>query len=218
MKHVTAGRLGLLIGLLLLSAGFVNAQGKVMNFNTNANGEDIPAGTVISDQYSAWGISIQTFNNHRKHPSKAVIFNSSNPSGGDVDLGTPNEQYQGPGRGEGGASNKTALGNLLIIAENDKDANKDGLIDDPDDEATGGVITFQFDDLMNIQGITLVDIDKNESSAVIRYTSRNGESDELPISGLGDNSVVEINQQWKEVTELRIELPGSGAIAEIRFE
>jgi hypothetical protein len=43
-----------------------------------------------------------------------------------------------------GAGNTEALHTLLIIAENDIDANNDGCIDDPDDEAGGGSLFFEF--------------------------------------------------------------------------
>lgn len=221
MKHSFVRHFSMLALLLLSSTGLLMAQGsssaKILDFNTNAQGEDLPAGTVITNQYADWGITISTENNHRKHPAKAILFNSSNPSGGDVDLGTPNEAYNGPGKGEGGETNKTALGNLLIVAENATDANGDGLVDEPDDEANGGVITFTFQEATNINGLTLVDIDKYEKGAIFVVTDAEGKVREYPLKGLGDNSVVEVQRGWTNVKTLKVVFPGSGAIAELRF-
>jgi len=50
-----------------------------------------------------------------------MIFDSSHPSGGDFDLGTPNEYYGGPGKGVAGGpgptQNDKALGNVVIVSE-----------------------------------------------------------------------------------------------------
>ncbi len=67
----------------------------------------------------------------------AVIFDSANP-GLLPGLGTPNEDFQGPGTGAGGEAgapfeNKTPLGKTLIVSNAGAfvDTNNDGLIDDP---------------------------------------------------------------------------------------
>jgi len=69
-----------------------------------------------------------------------MVFDSSNPSGADFDLGTPNEEFGGPGMtfsGEFESSNDTPLGNTLIISE-------DLGSSDPDDEGDRGT-KFNFD-------------------------------------------------------------------------
>jgi len=60
-------------------------------------------------------------------------------TGRDTDLGTPNEDFGGPGIGEGGASgspteNDEELHNLLIIATDLTDADADSLVDNPNDQ------------------------------------------------------------------------------------
>ena len=46
-------------------------------------------------------------------PAPAMIFDSSNPTGDDDDLGTPNEDFGGPGVGKG---RKTRLTRRKLIA------------------------------------------------------------------------------------------------------
>ena len=61
-------------------------------------------GDVIREQYSSYGFKVSTQNywgfDNPHHP--AVIFNSSQPTGGDYDLGSPNVEFGGPGLGSGG--------------------------------------------------------------------------------------------------------------------
>ena len=59
-----------------------------------------------------------------------MIFDSANPTGGDDDLGSD------------------TLGGVLIISE-------DGDSTDPDDNAAGGSICFDFDDVVRMKSITL---------------------------------------------------------------
>lgn len=222
MKKMKISVTGLAAGLVLIAALHTQtlAQSgcwKTLDFSKDASGNVLAPGTVISDQFSSWGITLQVQNNNRKHPNSAVVFDSSNPSGGDIDLGTPNEAHNGPGKGEGGASNDKALGNLLVIAENDTDSDGDGLLDAPDDEAGGGDMTFRFDRSMKIRNLVLVDLDKNETGAVLTFALIDGTGFEVPVAGTGDNCVVHFAGEWEEVQMLTITFPGSGAIASLEF-
>ena len=186
--------------------------------------DDLPAGTIVTDQFASVGIIISAENNKKGHPDAAIIFNSASPTGGDFDLGTPNEDFGGPGIGKGGeegqpGENNTPLGNLLIIAEDIKDKKpKDGLVDDPDDESKGGSIQFEFDTLSTIESVTLVDIDsKEKGGSVMIMTTESGETVTIPIPTLGDNSVQTIPIDQENVIDFKIELVSSGAIAEVNY-
>jgi len=219
----------LLAGFLFATPSILSAQtmdladGLTIDFQTDARGDALLPGSAISEQYADWGVHIAAKNNRSDHPNVALVFDSSNPSGGDTDLGTPNAAFNGPGRGRGGnvagGINNEALGNLLIIAENDLDANGDGFVDAPDDEAGGGKLIISFDEPVNILQLTLVDIDENERGAVIS-ASHNGKSGtETPLKGLGDNSVVRFDHtNWSNITQFEITLPGSGAIGNLTFQ
>lgn len=129
------------------------AGAEELNFDVDADGNAILAGQIIDDEYASWGVTISVFNTGGG-PDLGVAFDSDNPTGGDPDLATPSV----PGRGN---DPTVALHNLLIIQENGgEDANNPGFIDtDPDDEAGGGQIVFDFDFGITEFGFHLVDVD-----------------------------------------------------------
>jgi len=140
---------GAILSAALLAPGLAQAQQApaacpmVLDFDFNALGQQIQAGEHVGDAYAAWGIDIVVWNTMAMtSQGYPAAFNSSQPTGGDWDLGTPNQDFGGPGIGGGGGfgqpgANMASLGNLLIAAENTIDANNDGLLDSPDDNATG---------------------------------------------------------------------------------
>lgn len=109
-----------------------------LDFENAANGLSINAGDIASDQWASQGITITT-NDPQNHP--AMIFDSANPTGGDDDLGTPNQNFGGPGVGAGGESslsrNALPRGKILMISEN-------GDSSDPEVYDDGGWIDFTF--------------------------------------------------------------------------
>ncbi len=156
-------------------------------------------------------------------PHTAIIFDSSAPTGGDEDLGTPNEDFGGPGIGIGGEAgqpgeNSVPLRNLLIIAENIVDsAPADGFVDDPDDEAGGGVIGFGFDELILPTHMILVDIDVETASLDLR----NADTLLVQVSAadLGNNSVQTIDlSSYGPVDCIEVVFSSSGAIAELAYD
>ena len=137
----------------------------VLGFSVDAAGAAIRAGADLSDAYRAYGVSIST---DSKRP---IAFDSSAPTGGDSDLGTPNADFGGPGVGGGGGlgelgENSAGQGGLLILAEDTVDADGDGLVDDPDDNAGGGAVTLAFDEAMCVFGLRLIDIESDEDGTV----------------------------------------------------
>ena len=92
-------------------------------------------------------------------PRKAMIFDSACPggcSGGDGDLITPGY----------GSGNNVGRRQILIISED----NDQG---DPDDNATGGTILLDFDSLVDLINVGMLDMDDGSTSAVLR-AFRNG--------------------------------------------
>ena len=148
----TISLIGISLWLILLTINAYGSNGHLNNsipvdgrtgcqtidFNTDGNGDSIFFGQVIdSTTYSALGLYIyagygtnasgDTTSNPIDNP--AVIFDSANPSGGDVDLGTPSRacldcapmcdsvDYPGISNNTGGLTNCTPLGNIIIIEE-----------------------------------------------------------------------------------------------------
>lgn len=192
-------------------------QAVILDWDTDGMGNALPAGTPITNQYANWGINISADNNNG--PDHAVIFDSSNPTGGDTDLGTPNQAFGGPGIGSGGASgagaNMTALGNILIIQERSQMCGP--VFCTPDDDADGGVVTFTFDDPMTVETIVIVDADDgNPSGAVVTIDANTG-SYTLNFPSLGNNSVITLPIFEDGVLSMDISFQGSGAIGAVNL-
>ncbi len=181
---------------------------------TSMNG--LAVGTVLNDQVP--GVVIWAENNRDSHPSKAIVFDSSHPTGNDYDLGTPNEAFDGPGVGAGGRAgqpgeNAVALGNLLVIAENDADANSDGRVDAPADEGSGGKLFFQFTEPQDVDTLHVVDVDGAETGGTVRlYSAGNQLLDTVSIVSLGNNAVQNVDVKVRAVKWMEIELVGSGGL------
>ena len=181
---------------------------RLLNFDQNDAGEAIAAGAVIANQYSAFGVSISAKN--RSHgPDLAIAFDSANPTGNDYDLQTP--------RADGERGNDQALNNLLIVAENDRDDNNDGLVDDPDDNAGGGKIYFEFSEPTRIEALTLIDIEEN--GAYIKLYDESGELiSKVNVPKKGDNSVQTLEFDGETVVaKMKVKFPGSAALDDLKL-
>ena len=171
----------------------------------------------------------------------AVVFDSDCPhappercSGGEgsndgADLGTPNEDFGGPGIGDGGGlqapvqfQNETPLHNLAIIEKFMTDANADGLIDDPNDvDARGAFIEFDFSTLkgtgqVTVNAVTYMDVDREEgeSGATVFLSGPKIPTSSFTLEPTGNNGVFTVSDVGVEgVSLMRIVLNGSGAVA-----
>ncbi|NET40466.1 SdrD B-like domain-containing protein [Okeania sp. SIO2B3] len=122
----------------------------------------------------------------------AMIFDSANPTGGDPDLATDSE------------------GNILIISE-------DGDSSDPDDNAGGGVITFDLDNPIELNSINFVDIE--ETGGEVRTIDVDGNIiDTTSIPAPGNGSLQTLNINDSDVAKIEVELAGSGAISGLDFD
>lgn len=177
-----------------------------LDFDFDANGDPLQAGEELLEQYAAAGLHISADNKTPGHPDKAILFDSSNPTGEDDDLVTP-----GPG-----PNNTVAQGLLMIVAEDDVDLDMDGLVDDPDDEAGGGVITFRFDDVATFCDITLVDLDDGGGSELRFYLGATL-VDTVPLPSGPDNGVQTVSGLVEVFDRMEVDLVGSGAVASFGF-
>ena len=106
----------------------------------------------------------------------------------------------------------------MIIAEDDVDvAPADGLVDDPDDEAAGGTITFDFEHDVTIESVTLLDVDGSEVD-FLRFSGADAmEITSILVPDLPDGSVQVIDPDVSGVRKAVLELGGSGAITSLKF-
>ena len=160
-----------------------------LDFETDATGNELFAGDVIIEQFALWGVHITT-HDPINHP--AMIFDSANPTGGDNDLATTDQE------------------NILIISE-DADSS------DPDDLAAGGTLIFDFDNPVMLDDIGLLDIDSNETT-VIRLFDADGELiAQHDVNGAGDSTAQTVDLSATQVSRLEVEFEASGAITFVEF-
>ena len=217
-------RLFTTLAVLLATTGLAAGQ-DVIDF------EGLPAGTVLNQVMSAGGqgpILVEGISPAFPGFNSCLIFDSSNPTGGDFDLGTPNQDFGGPGIGVGGElgspfENNLPLGNLVIVAENLVDGDGDGLIDVPDDgDQIGSLIMFDFGTNVGpvtIRSITLIDVEADELPATVDlYDGAAGLIDSFVLPQVADNGVAVIPLGLVEdVSALVVTLNGSGGIDNIVF-
>lgn len=162
------------------------ADSYTVDFETSATGDELLVGTTITNQYdSLSGLSISTDNEFG-----AMIFDSSNPTGDDFDLATEDR------------------GNVLIISEDGDSAN-------PDDNAGGGTIRFNWSDAVSIDSIGL--LDTNQGGSIVAYDDDSEVLRTVAIPELGDNSLGQVEINTADVDYLDVNLIGSGAITELNF-
>lgn len=145
------------IALCAVVAAAHPASGQVFDFNTLAHGE------IITNQFEP-ALTITGTNPNRPFDIIAGFNTSKNGPTSDPDL-------QGPPWSGGNlaiSDDAVDIGTALIIAENDRDDNNDGILDDPDDEGRrpGGTIDLSFANPIPAFGLDIVDIE-----GTIRETS-----------------------------------------------
>lgn len=199
--------------------------------------EGLTPGALISELSSSEGVGpISIYGSNERFPGMnvATIFDSAAPTGGDVDLGTPNETFGGPGIGVGGEmgqpyENSVALGKVLIVNENLTDVDKDGIFDDIDDEGTFDVrITVDFrtitapfsPDNVTVQSLGLLDVETsvNESASLEFYDAEDNLITVIIVPDLGDNGAAELPIGVTGVAYFVLDLAASGAITDVIFE
>ncbi|MEM9215739.1 MAG: TIGR03118 family protein, partial [Cyanobacteria bacterium P01_F01_bin.150] len=120
----------------------------------------------------------------------AMIFDTANPTGGDKDLESDD------------------LGNVLIISE-------DGDSADPDDNAKGGTLMFDWDGAVNVDSLGLLDIEESGGTVTLYAADDITMLATVDIPGLSNNSYQSLNIGTTDVGKMDVFLVGSGAIAEI---
>jgi hypothetical protein len=202
--------------------------------------EGLPAGTVVFELRAGLGISagflgiVQVTGysaGFGPATNPVLIFDSSNPTGGDFDLGTPNQVYGGPGIGDGGASNDGHEGNVAIIAEDLVDRNGDDLVDDPDDgDLKGSFMEFDFSKAgttkgknaptVTINSLTFMDIetDQGEGGTFVELSGPGLPTNLIAIPPTDDNGVATLQGiSLAGVDMMRVNFNGSGAFVGAGF-
>jgi hypothetical protein len=203
MKYILAAAAA---GALALT-GAANAAVIVIDF------DGLAAGTLVTTQYA--GVTISSDN---PPISQAITFNSDSPSGDDPDLGQPLTKVGGDAFGAG------PLHNVLIHS-------KDGNLADPNDDPTGGVFKFDFDDAIIFLGFDAIDITDQGANLLVRLFAEDDLTEIFSFnfaSAIG--AVVGDNEYWSlfasvfgasgvsGVGRAEIEITGSGAIDNLAYD
>lgn len=164
---------------------------------------------VISD--SLEGITLTTGNSGT---NPLNIFDSSNPTSGSEALGTPNQDFSGPGVGSGGnlgatGENNTSHGKVLIIQEETK------LDAEPND--VGGYFDFEFDELVYLNEIHLLNIENGQTATMQMYNVAGTLINTINSDALGTNSFEVVALNTDDVKRLRVTFTGKGAIAKLVY-
>lgn len=181
-------------------------------------GEEVDTVTLENGAWMA-----VTCRNGGEGPDLCIVFDSADPTGGDVDLGTPNEDFGGPGKGQGGedgeeGENAEALGKILIIAADDEDVDDDGRVDDPEDERDGGVLRFDFSHAGRLS-FRVIDVDEDEEEPTVRLFKEGQSVGQVELEAWGDNSVQEVDlSSFGDVDAVEVEFEDSAAVADIRLD
>ena len=129
----------------------MSASADVIDFSSLSHGE------IVNSQFSSMGVNISAINFNQSF-DLAVAFDTSLSGTADPDLEGPWSM--------GNTDLNTALGNVLIIQENDDI--------DPDDEGgrPAGQLIFDFDMSIQSFGFTVVDVeDSTSENSVIEFFS-----------------------------------------------
>lgn len=177
------------------------------NFNT---------GEVVTNQLGP-EVLISASSKDGSSAKDAMIFDSSNPTCNDEDLGTPNAFYGGPGLPNLnlmtgiGLGNNSALGKVLIVDE--------GGACFPDDDSSGGKLIFAFDEGVKIVTAKITDIEEAGGSLKGLDEFNNVLFNE-PIAAIGDNSLQHINvagQSNFDTRKLEVTFESSGSIDDLVY-
>jgi hypothetical protein len=86
---------------------------------------------------------------------------------------------------------------------------------EPDDNAHGGTITFQFDKPVFINDVGVMDIQHLEQTMTFTYS--NGGREAFKYRGFGDNAVQRVISNKRGVIKLDVFFRSSGAVTELNF-
>jgi len=187
--------------------------------------DNLDKGDFIDSVSTRFGPVYVNATNPGNQPERnaAMVFDTREPTGGDEDLGTPNQDFTfvdpisgntlpGPGVGVAGKAdskfrNDNFRGNVMIITE-DFDS------EDPDDNAGGGTMVFRFD---SIGPIILHSISFVDGEDVIQVFINNSN---VPVetSVVGDNGYQTLDLGGvSNVTQVVIQSGGSFSVDQICF-
>lgn len=177
----------------------------VIDFEKDGNGKSLKAGTIIDDEYQSLGLTISTPENE----FGAMILDGKKKSKDDDDFDDDDFDDDDRKYRKGSKTKLKSLKNVLIISE-------DGNSQNPDIDEEGGVFKFEWDELVIVNSVSILDID-GAGGEIRTFDAR----DEL-IGTYGvnteDKSLQKLTIGDDMVMSLEIDLFGKGAVADVNFD
>ena len=170
----------------------------LIDFDFDDAGNPLHPGTDMSDQYDDFTITTEGH-------YCAQLFDTGHPTSHDFDLGTPNEQYGGPGIGAGGDNNTEFQGNALIVSydcgvPNEKE----------------GKLIFTFACSVTIKTVDLLDMKCGESEVEL-YDKHGNQIAYLDIPAYGVNSFNTFDVNVSGVYTMIIDLDCGGGVTGFKY-
>jgi len=171
----------------------------LIDFDFDDEGNPLAPSTKIFDQYQDF--TVTTDNPHRC----VQLFDTGDPTSHDFDLGTPNEQYGGPGIGAGGDNNTEFQGNALIVSydcgvPNEKE----------------GKLIFTFACSVTIKTVDLLDMKCGESEVEL-YDKHGNQIAYLDIPAYGVNSFNTFDVNVSGVYTMIVDLDCGGGVTGFKY-
>lgn len=193
--------------------------GKLADFDADSSGAPIENGNRIDDEYISWGLEISG-ENIRRNTGTTVAFDTGHPTDGEEEFGTPNEDFGGPGIGNGGEAhelgeNSIGKQNALIIPKMLRPAGRRGDLFDGY-RADSGILYFKFDTPTFIESLRVLNNVSDEDTVKL-FDTQGNVLRVLYISDFGKNSIQEIGVLTGGVSEMRITMKKEAAIDDICF-
>lgn len=158
---------------------------------------DFPPGTILNEQYAAYGIHISG-NAFGTYPDQVVIYNADG-NGPDPDL-------------------QTASGHLAIFPENVTDADGNGTVDVPNDQGRGGLLTITFDYDRTVTSFLFVDKENNNPGTATAYDANNNLITSVAIPNAGNGSLQTIVMNATGVRKIVFDYRDSGGLTDILLD
>ncbi len=157
----------------------------------------LPHGAIIPEYFPDLGVTVLK-QAYAGWPQALIVFNSN------LTTPTPDPELQ------------AGIGNLAIFPRNLTDNNGDGLVDVPDDQSAGGVITFIFDEVRTFFGLTLVDNDRNNGT-IRAFDENNNLITSVPTPSGVKGSVQVYDLNIPNVKKVTLTYADSRGVTDIKF-
>lgn len=172
----------------------------VLDFDTLPNGMPLKQGPLKGDEWREYGVRLYSL------PGSLHILDSTIANGG---YGTPNNRCDQPGTGVGSGGepgmpgqNCEAQGNILLIGE-----------------GVPSTIVIDFNKPWKpIDWMSLINIEQNVTVTILSLLPSNAfETLEIEVPSLGVNSIQYVPINADNVVQIRIFMPGTGAVGALAF-